>query len=837
MKIATAPTRLSRQWRTQEISWPEFVGKLRQTKRTGETMAEYRRMSHDQRSARKDVGGFVGGALASGRRTAGGVEERWLVTLDADRGEGDEWDDFTCLYDYEAVAYPTHSNTPESARWRFVLPLSRAVTPEEYVAVARMVATWFGIDSMDPTTYQPERLMYWPSSPEDAPYELKEHHGAWLDPDEVLAEYGPGGAWRDESLWPMGKDEVEIVRRNGQQQGNPLEKPGIVGMFCRYCNIHEAIERYLSDKYEPCDGMTDVAGYPTRYTYALGSTYAGAVVYDGGNFLYSNHATDPCGGKLCNAFDLVRLHLFGEQDVGKTEKDVTRLPSYKAMCEWVADDPGYKQYLIAEMFGDMGELNGGYETGAVVHIDPETNEVVEMEVLDEEDEDWAQELGLDINRKTGKLEAKVSSLEAIISRAPVLRNKIAYNEWTDRVVLLGPVPWRRELRPGEKWGSVSWTEMDDAGLRMFIEDVCGIDNVRKITDAFNLVCKSTLYHPVREYLRGLDGQWDGFERLDTMLIRYMGADDTPYVRAVTRKWMVAAVKRIMEPGCKFDSVLVLQGPQGIGKSNLGQVLSRGWFSDSVPTLGVDKRAYEALRGKWIIEIAEMASAKRSEQEAQKAFLTATVDSYRPPYAALIRDFPRQCVFYATTNEGEPLRDHTGGRRYWPVRCKGVDQGYPIGFELPNEVDQLWAEALARYHAGETLYIRDAVLEAEAKEEQEMMTVEDSDFELVREYLERLWPEDWATRTLEFRQAVAQGENDSYLLEGVELTVKRDVICITQIKEELYGVAWNEQHKNDKLSRILPGVMNRMPGWEKGGRQSVPVYGQQRVYIRVTKLDS
>lgn len=834
MKIATAPTRLSRQWKTQEISWPEFVGRLRSTKRTGETMAEYRRMTHDQKSARKDVGGFVGGALTSGRRTASGVEERWLVTLDADRGTGDEWDEFTCLYDYEAVAYPTHSNTPEEARWRFVLPLTRAVTPEEYVAVARMAATWFGIDAMDPTTYQPERLMYWPSSPEDAPYELKENHGEWLDPDEVLGEYGPGGAWRDESLWPMGKDEVEIVRRNGQQQGNPLEKPGIVGMFCRYCNIHEAIEKYLSDKYTPCEGMTDVAGYPTRYTYALGSTYAGAVVYDGGNFLYSNHATDPAGGKLCNAFDLVRLHLFGEQDAGKeTETDITRKPSYKAMCDWIADDEGYRAWAVQERaaqareaFRHMDEAagaSGGVVGGDVIEVNEETGEVVGIV---EDDDEW--QTSLTVNRRTGAVELKIGNAAAILRHDPNLRGKIAYNRWLDRVVLRGPVPWRQTLRPGEHWDTLGWTEVDDAGLRWYLEQYWGFEGREKIKDALNLMQIENGFHTLQEYLNGLE--WDGVERLDTLLIRYMGADDNDYTRAVTRKWMVAAVKRVMEPGCKFDSVLVLQGPQGIGKSRLGYILSKGWFTDSVPILSQDKRAYEALRAKWIVEIAELASAKRSEQEAQKAFLTATVDNYRPAYAQSPRDFPRECVFYATTNEGEPLRDHTGARRYWPVRCVGVNRGFHVGLE--DEVDQLWAEAVMRYRGGEKLYMEDAkLLEAEAVA-QEGMTVEDDDVELVRTYLDRLWPKGWEEMTLAMRQDIAQGRLEGELYKELAFTERRDIISLPQIKEELYGIPRNEQHRNDKLGKMLPGIMERMKGWKKcPTTQRTPVYGPVRAYVR------
>lgn len=827
LKIATAPRRTWTRWKTEEVTWRELVGRLRELKRTSETRAEYERMTHDQRSQAKDVGGFVGGALNSGRRTANSVTERWLITLDADRGDGSEWDNYTCLYDYAACMYATHSHTPEAPRVRFVLPMSRAVDPEEYVAIARMAATWFGIDAMDPTTYQPERLMYWPSLPKDVPNLFDEVIGEPVDPDEVLGMYGPGGAWRDISLWPMGKDEVEIVRKHGEKQGDPTQKPDPIGKFCRFVDIHDAIERYLSDKYIPSDGLTDDVGGPARYTYALGQGSNGAVVYDHGMFLYSNHMSDPAGGKLCNAFDLVRLHLFGAQDAGKDgEKDVTKLPSYKAMCEWLSDNEDFQRWQVMEQNAEIEERFGDLlaANNDVVSVDETTGEVVEVEA----DPDW--ELAIVKNRRTQEPLPLIDNALVYLHHDPYLRGKIAYNEWTDRVVLMGPVPWHMHLLAGEKWGHIPWTDEDTSGLRWYLEKFRQFDSFPRVDEAFNLIKSETKFHPIRDYLNGLE--WDGFERLDTMIIRYLGAEDTKYVRTLTRKWMVGAVKRVMEPGCKFDTVLLFQGPQGIGKSMFGQVLSKGWFSDSVPTLGVDKRAYEALRGKWIIEIAEMASAKKADQESQKTFLTATRDSYRPPYARQIRDFPRQCVFYATTNENEPLHDFSGARRFWPIVCKGVDHGYPIGFDMPNEVDQLWAEAVARYRAGETAYVRDAMLEAELKEQQEMMSVEDPDFELVREYLDRLWPEDWAERTLEFRQAVAQGETDSYLLEGVELNTKRDVVCITQIKEELYGIPRNQQHKNDKLSRMLPGILGRMPGWKKeAARQYTPIYGQQRVYVR------
>lgn len=829
MKIATAGSRTSRRWKTIDVSWDWLLERLRTPKRTGETMREYRSMSRDEQSARKDVGGFVGGALSGGRRTAAAVTERWLVTLDADAASPGDWENFTALWDYRACLYSTHSHTPEAPRLRWVIPLRRAVTPEEYPAVARKVAEWIDIEQMDPTTYQPERLMYWPSCPEDGEYVFREQDGPVLDPDSVLAEYGPGGAWRDASLWPISEKETTVVLREARRQGDPETKPGIVGKFCRAFDIDAAIERFLPGVYTPCELPS---GQP-RYTYVAGSSSGGAVVYEDGKFLYSHHATDPAGGMLCNAFDLVRVHKFGEMDADCQQQEITRRPSYQAMCAFVTGDEACRRAFLAEHlaeadadFADMGEVAGPggaqagtpEQTAAGGQASARTHEGTDAGADTQaaaRDDTWLAELG--VNRKTGEADSTITNAALILRNDPRLRGAFAINQFSMRPVVRRDLPWRR-AKDGDLW-----EDADDANLLLYMEQTWRLVGENKIRNAWTVVANENAYHPVREYLDGLC--WDGTERLDTLLVRYMGAEDTPYTRAVTRKWMTAAVKRMYQPGCKFDAMLVLVGAQGIGKSRLAAILSRGWFTDSLTCMD-GKEAYEAIRGSWIIEVAELAAARRSEQEAQKKFISSQVDTYRPAYGRNVVSLPRQCVFYGSTNDMEPLKDDTGARRYWPVLCAGVNHGQHIGLE--EEVDQLWAEAVVRYRAGETLWLDDRAVAEEARATQEMMTVQDTALGELMEYLDTPLPDNWESRTPEERRAYIWGDT---LDDHAAATRLRTCVSAVEVRVELLGEP-RVTFKRDPVSAGILSALNRAPGWTKGKkRRKLRGYGAQWVYYR------
>ena len=269
LDIATAHSRLSKKWRNKTWKWGDILAKCADTKRTGESVREYMRMSREEQSSVKDVGGFVGGYLANGTRKTANVLYRTLVTLDIDYGTADVWDDFTLNFDCAAMIYSTHKHTPEKPRLRLVLPANRQMTPAEYEPVCRYWTARIGIELFDHTTYQLPRLFYWPSTSRDGEYIFDYQDGPAFDVDEVLATYRNP---QDVSEWPMSSREGDVLAHEIRKAGDPTEKPGLIGAFCRAYTIEEAIEKFLPDVYEK-------TGTDGRYTYRAGSVAGGCVTW------------------------------------------------------------------------------------------------------------------------------------------------------------------------------------------------------------------------------------------------------------------------------------------------------------------------------------------------------------------------------------------------------------------------------------------------------------------------------------------------------------------------------------------------------------------------------
>lgn len=339
--LSVGDSRHSQTWVPTEFDWGELVKRMQDPIRTQETVAAYADMSKDQTTVIKDVGGYVGGRSVDGTRKAGAVTDRQLLALDADFAHAGLWDDWQMLAGYTALVHSTHGHTREQPRLRLLIPLSRPVTAEEYAPIGRRVAEWLGMDYFDDTTYEANRLMFWPSCPMDGEYIFDHCDGPVLNPDAVLATYAD---WRDIQSWPRSqRAQQKAITRMGEKQGDPLTKPGMVGAFNRVYTISAAICAFLGDIYEPCG--------EGRYTYTGGSTVGGAVVYDNDTFLYSHHDTDPISGRLCNAYDLVRLHLFGDQDHGEP---LDKCPSTQAMYELCAQDEAVREELVQVIHPEPG---------------------------------------------------------------------------------------------------------------------------------------------------------------------------------------------------------------------------------------------------------------------------------------------------------------------------------------------------------------------------------------------------------------------------------------------------------------------------------------------------
>lgn len=777
MKIAVGNSRMDKKWKNQDISWADLCARCGSTIRTTETVEEYRKLKKGQQDGIKDVGGFVGGHLREGRRKNGMVLCRSLLTLDMDYGTPDIWDETTLFHDFKCCVYSTHKHTPEHPRLRLLIPLKREISEEEYPAVARMVAKEIGIDLFDDTTYEASRLMYWPSTSANGEFFYKVQDGAELDPDEYLSHYDD---WHDASTWPVSSRQSEVVQHSIAQQADPLTKPGVVGAFCRAYTVEEAIDTFLSEVYAP-------SAMNGRYDYIPADSSAGVIVYDG-KFAYSHHATDPVCGRLLNAFDLVRLHRFRDLD-DHCAPDTTpsKLPSFQAMSDFSLKDDKVKAVFAEERKAQASE--------------------------EFSDEDWQKALELD---KAGKVKNTLQNLTGILMNDPLLK-PLVFNQLLDGMEIKGDVPWRHP--------SKFWRDADDAQLISYVDSHYGTFSARNYDIAVAKVTDDRSYHPIREFIENLP-EWDKVPRVDTLLIDYLGADDNEYVRAVTRKTLCAAIKRVLYPGCKFDSMLVLNGPQGVGKSTLIAKLAGEWFSDSL-NLGdtKDKTAAEKLQGYWILEIGELAGLKKAEVETLRSFLSRQNDIYRAAFGKRATPHLRQCVFFGTTNaESGYLRDTTGNRRFWPVKTPGT--GIKHSWDLtPELICQIWAETLVYVKQGEKLYLS-AELEALSKAEQREAMESDEREGLVRLYLDTLLPEDWDGMDIFERRNFLTGSDFGDTQKHG--TVKRTQVSNMEIWCECFGKERANIRRTD--SNELTAILARL-GWKRlDSKVRIPLYGPQYVFV-------
>lgn len=784
MKIAvsTGNSRMEKKWNLQEMELEDFFHRLSNTIRTSETVEQYRKLPKAKQDDIKDVGGYVLGRLKGGRRKKDCVLSRSALTLDMDYAQESTADELEMFFSFRCFLYSTHKHTAENPRLRLIIPLSREVTPDEYMAVSRKVAEQIGIEQFDDSTYEPSRLMYWPSTSADGEFFSREIAGDILDPDVVLAEYAD---WRDASAWPVSSRQQAVVRRDIKKQEDPMKKKGIIGAFNRAHPIREAVEVFLPDVYRP-------SAMPGRYDYIPADSSAGVVVYEDA-FVYSHHATDPACGKLMNAFDVVRLHKFGHLDARLADgTESSKLPSFKAMQDFALEDAKVKELLAQER-----------------------QEEARREFSEE---DWQFSLELD---RQGRVKDTLTNIAAIIRYDRNLKN-IVYNEFKDTIDVIGELPWK-QVKPG-------WNDSDLANAKVYFERVYGIWSPTKFKDALLAVVSSDrLYHPIKEYFSGLS--WDGKQRVDTLLIDYFGAGDTPYVRAAVRKTLCAAVARIYEPGIKFDSILVLSGPQGMGKSTFFSILGKEWFSDSLSIADMrDKTAAEKLQGYWILEISEMNGIKKTDVETVKSFVTRQDDKFRQAYGVNVESHPRSCIIVGSTNsESGFLRDVTGNRRFWPIHVPGTGKYHPWDVK---DVDQIWAEAIQLYKDGEELFLKGNAAEEAYRMQQEAMESDDREG-IVAEYLDRLLPEGWEKMDLYQRRSFLGG--GEFETSGITGTVRREKVCVMEVWCECFGKERQNLRKTDSYE--MEAIINKIGGWRRytgsaSGKSRIPLYGVQKTFERI-----
>lgn len=803
MTITVGNSRKSVNWNPEQLLWSEMVARLGNFTRGTETMAEYRAMPKGQQDDLKDIGGFVAGTLSGKRRLNHAVKNREIVTLDLDNIIAGQTNAVLQKLDSLGVGfcvYSTRKHAPEAPRLRVLFPLSRPCTADEYEPLARKMAEFVGIGMCDPTTFEVARLMYYPSCSADSQVVYTYADKPFSDVDGVLSLYPD---WHDVSQW-AGLTAPKMPR--GAKQADPTEKSGVVGAFCRVYDVHKAIAELIPDCYTSAgDG---------RYTYANGSTTGGAVVYENGKFLFSHHATDPASGKLCNAFDLVRLHLFGDKDDNaKPDTPANKLPSFVAMCNYAVQNQNVANLMNQERYqtavNAFSQVFGGTEQSTTSGDTTAENTTA--------DTSWMQLLS--VKPETGKPTNSIDNIVIILENDPMLKGRMAFDEFSNRVILTGSVPW--DLMNEHR----DWKDTDDAGLRHYLEKVYGITGKERIFDGTTICHQRHKFNSVGLFLGGLP-EWDGIPRLDTLFIDYLGATDNIYVRDVTRKSFCAAIDKALQPGGKYDTMPILVGNQGIGKSTLLRLMGRDWFNDSLNCFE-GKEASEMIQGSWLVELGELNAMNKSEVNQVKQFLSKTDDIFREPYGRRTGRYPRRCVFFGTTNDYEFLRDPTGSRRFWVVDCGITKPTKRVFGDLENEVLQIWAEALVYWRNREPLYLEkpeSAELALQAQEEHAVHSVKEG---IIKEFLEKEIPVDWEKRDLSFRRSYWAGT-----FQGQEVDTKpRDRVCALEIWCEALNGSINSIRRQDAME--INAILAKIDGWErsKNGIRTGRDYGLQKGFLK------
>ena len=472
------------------------------------------------------------------------------------------------------------------------------------------------------------------------------------------------------------------------------------------------------------------------------------------------------------------------------------------MSQLAATDPEVATLMAKEKFEEAQRAFGIQENTGV---DPGQ----------EPDLEWIRRLTRDGN---GKVAKTINNAVLVLENDPLLKGKIVTDEFASCGLIIGKVPWSMED------GRRRWRDSDDAGYYNYMELFYGITGKEKLDNALLIAGSQNRINDVKEYLKGL--KWDGVKRLDMLLVDYLGAEDSAYVRAVMRKSLCAAVARAVMGGVKYDYMPIFAGPQGIGKSTFLSLLGKDWFSDSLTTFE-GKEAAELIQGTWINEVGELTAMSKQETNAVKQFLSKTHDIYRAAYGKRTDKYPRRCVFFGTSNEEEFLKDVTGNRRFWPVDVGVCPVKKSVWRDLPREVGQIWAEAYLYWMLGEPLYLPKE-LEQAAEVMQESHRELSGKEGIVQEFLERDIPSNWDSLSLMSRRQFNSG--NMKLPEG-ETLVKREKVCAMEIWVEcLNGEA---KYMGRKDSMEINSILASAPGWRRNkSKRRYGPHGIQRGFERV-----
>lgn len=843
LKISTSTGHKGRVTNVQ-WTWPELRQRLSQFEKDRYTLAEFKNLPDIEQARRKNCGFFVGAPFKGGIRKRALMGRRYVLTFDIDQcspelcrqldaGEG-------AFSEYEYVVHSTRKHEAEHPRLRLVMPLRAPMGHDKFEPLSRIMAAKLDPDmiTVDPVSWSEAQIMYWPSSCKGAVEVFRHNAGKLLDPDIELLQYGD---WKDYGLLPRSARETALHQRTDKAQ-DPLTKTGPVGAFCRAYTIHQAIEKFLPGVYTPSEMGGD--GLPSRYTYSKGSTVNGAIVYDNGTALYSHHGTDPCCNKMVNAFDLFRLHEFGELD-NSQEADTPpqNAKSYLAVVARLADDEPVRKELLEGRYTASENAGDAFDdielpdapAPAPAPADKASEQAVVAQTK-REARAWMEDLDAD---KNGFIKSTLPNIILLLANDRHLKDAFAFDEFHEKEVVVKPIvvrslaialPGRSKVNPvGEVRTEhlIACRHLLEAPVRQG-KPGWGIRVAdRDLREAHQAVSMRQRVHPVREYLDGL--AWDGAARIDRLWLQACHTPDNPYYRDTARLWCIAAVARVYEPGCKFDFAPIVMGLTGLFKSSLVHRLGGQWAGEIDNGFDNAQKFVEASMGVWIGEIPELVQFGKSEVSAIKACISRQFDHVRLPYDPRPRIYQRKSVLIGTTNEFKYLRDKTGNRRFWPVLCGPgqIDLAW-----VERWRDQLWAEAVVRYQimrlrkpegnlplflTGEAADIA-KVLQGEAMVED----VADDWAGRIGAFLDEPVPASQAALGAD------PGDPGDALMD--EPLVLRNQTCAMEIWEKVYLGRLSDY--DQRQAQTISAAMAKVEGWEPGERCHTKRYKRVRTYRRV-----
>ena len=854
--------------KNRTLAWKDFCTLFDDPPRTSEKHRAFLKLPKPEQDRLKAIDGwYLGGGVEGGRRRRRQIAERDIITIDIDECSPEFFaeirDGLPEVADLAYVCHTTRKHDPERPRVRMNFLLERPVDRDHYDAASRILAHRLDptLDTVDDVSFRPAQMMFMPTCSADQEYLHWRNDGLPLDIDAMLSEWPSD--WRDFINLPFSESRGQ-KRPPDEKAEDPWEKRGLIGAFCRAYTVQEAIAAFLPKVY--AQGQ-EYSGKP-RYTYLPGSTANGVVVEDDGRFVYSHHGTDPCSDSLCNAFDMVRLHLFGDADRDKdlTGIDVVEHPSYKRMIAFARDDRTTQAVMVEEELdiesmlddvSDLDEQKAAENRKVYLEGTGEIEDRISAILGDDEPvladlppypgsappprakKGWIKELE---PTAEGKVRVSLPNIATIVMNDPRLHRVIARNVFSGRICARRPIKSKMKIVPEieveDPENGLEWTDEHDASIRTILEAASGQGRGgyglrvtdRDLRDSILLVARHWRYHPVIAYLSKLEH--DGKPRLETLWKDYLGCEDTPYHRETAVLFVVGAIARLFRPGHKFDWVPILMGPQGIRKSSFVSALFFGkWAGELTAEMVSNKDAVEQMLGKWVLELAELANMTRSEVEAQKAFITREEDRVRLAYDRRMSTFQRQCVFMGTTNAHEYLRDREN-RRYWPLQVT-KSKSNPIDTDrLVAERDQIWAEAMDRYRtmcAGHNWRSLAFGLSTEADDEARWR----QDQARLESYEDQESPriEDWLETPVRLSELETATDFDDLESKDDPL-VLRVKVCAVQIGEEALSLELQGLGRRANTPRVVSEVMNSLAGWKKSRNNlRFPKYGRHRAWVR------